>query len=69
MTGRARLEALGPILEPARALRYEPDSLFDDVSDGDLELAARGLRAISYSCITGAAKLERIVLLREKEQR
>lgn len=66
MTGRARLEALGPILEPARELRYAPDAIFADVADDELEIAARALRAISYSCITGAAKLERIVHLRQK---
>ena len=66
MTGRARLEALGPILQPARELRNAPDAIFADVADDELEIAARALRAISYSCVTGAAKLERIVHLRQK---
>lgn len=66
MSGRARLEALGPILQPARELRNAPDAIFADVPDDELEIAARALRAISYSCITGAAKLERIAHLRRK---
>jgi hypothetical protein len=67
VSGRALLEALGPILEPARTLRYQPDGDFDDVTTHELELAARALRAISWSCITGAHKLERLVLLRSHE--
>lgn len=66
MTGRAHLEELGPILQPARSLRNLPDAIFGDVADDELEMAARALRAISYSCITGAAKLERIVHLRRQ---
>lgn len=66
MTGRDHLEALGPILEPARKLRYLPDAVFGDLADEELEMAARALRAISYSCIAGADKLERIVHLRHK---
>jgi hypothetical protein len=66
MTGRARLDALGPILQPARELRNVPDAIFADVADDELAVAARALRAISYSCVTGAAKLERIVHLRQQ---
>lgn len=64
--GRALLEALGPILEPAQTLRYAPDSIFAAVSDAELGVAARALRTISFSCITGAEKLERLVHLRTR---
>jgi hypothetical protein len=61
LQGRALLEALGPLLEPARALRYENPSTFADVTDDDLERAARSLKALSYSCAQGARLLERVV--------
>ena len=64
MTGRELLEALGPILGPARQIRYEPDEIFDDVDVDDLERAARSLKAIAYSCTTGARKLESIAARR-----
>lgn len=64
MSGRAYLERLGDELEAARALRYEPDDVFDDVDDDDLERAARALRAIGYSAETGARRLEGIVRVR-----
>lgn len=69
MSGRALLEALGPILEPARTLRYQADDDFDDVGTDELELAARALRAISWSCIKGAHHLERIAVLRQQALR
>lgn len=58
--GRAYLLALSAALPPARALRYEPDELFDDLSLDDLDLVARNLNALAYSCREGARKLERI---------
>lgn len=64
MNGRAYLERLGEELVAARRLRHEPEDLFDDVDDDDLERAARALRAIGYSATTGARKLEGIVRTR-----
>jgi hypothetical protein len=61
VSGRAYLERLGEELVAARRLRHEPDALFDDVDDDDLERASRALRAIGYSATTGARKLEGIV--------
>lgn len=64
MTGREYLEALGPILKPAREIRYVPDETFDDVVEDDLEIVERHLRAIAYSCQQGAAKMRRIIVTR-----
>lgn len=58
--GRALLEALGPLLGPARSVRYENPDSFTDVTDDELERAARSLRAISYSCAEGARLLDRV---------
>lgn len=59
--GRRLLEDLGRALALARALRYEPVDRFVDVDDEDLYRAARSLKAIAYSCQTGARHLERIL--------
>lgn len=64
MTGRELLEALGPILKPARDLRYVPDDDFDDVDDAELEVVERHLHAIAYSCQQGATKMRRIIVTR-----
>lgn len=58
--GRALLDALGPLLEPVRRLRYENRTSFDDVTVEELERAERALKALSYSCAEGARFLERI---------
>lgn len=58
--GRPLLEYLGPLLEPARSLRYENPSTFVDVTDDELERAERALKAISYSCQQGARLLARV---------
>lgn len=60
MTGRELLEALGPILEPAREIRYRDDADFDDVTTDEIRRAVASLHAIAYSCTTGARKLESI---------
>jgi hypothetical protein len=57
---------LAKILGPAHQLRYEKAELFDSVATEHLINAARSLRAIAWSCIEGARKLERIVMLRER---
>lgn len=67
MTGRELLLALGPVLAPAREIRYRDSADFEDVSTGELEVAARNLRAISYSCKAGALKLELLADTREGE--
>ena len=64
LKGRALLEALGPILTPVRELRYRPAEEFADVTDDELEIAARYLRAIAYSCTQGEAVLRRARLSR-----
>lgn len=64
MTGREHLDALGPILEPARNLRYLKPEDFDDCTVAELETAARALHAISYSALTGARLLESVAARR-----
>lgn len=64
MTGRELLEALGPMLAPAREIRYRLAGDFDDVSTLELERAVRALHALAYSCETGARYLARIAALR-----
>lgn len=64
LKGRALLEALGPILTPVRELRYRPAEEFADVTLEELEIAARYLRAIAYSCTQGEAVLRRALLSR-----
>lgn len=61
MTGLEYLEKLGHELEAVRRLRYEDDSLFDDVSAELLDAGVRGLKAIAYSAETGARKLAGIL--------
>lgn len=57
---RQLLDALGPALVPAREVRYLKPDAFEDLTDSELERAARSLRAISYSCQEGAKLLEKI---------
>lgn len=59
--GRLRLEEVFAGLKPIRDLRYDPDDLFDDVPTEALDPAIRWLRAASFSALTGARKLERIL--------
>ena len=59
--GRDRLEKLGPMLAPARELRDLPDEAFDDLDESELDVVARSLRALSYSCEVGARKVESIL--------
>ena len=63
-TGRELLERLGPIVKPLRELRYRPIEDFADVTLEELEIAARYLRAIAYSCTQGEAVLRRALLSR-----
>lgn len=59
-SGRDLLDALGPMLDPARAVRYQSPTSFDGVSVDELDAAARSLKAIAYSCQEGARLLERV---------
>lgn len=60
MTGRELLEHLGPLLAPTREIRFRTAEDFVDVTDVELEQAARALRALGYSCNQGAAKLDAV---------
>lgn len=60
MNGRELLEYLGPVLAPVREIRNRPADDFEDVSVDELEIAARALRALGYSCTAGARRLEAI---------
>jgi hypothetical protein len=64
VSGRSTIEAVSDAVRVARALRYEDPSTFDDLTPEELDVVARGLRAVSYSCIEGARKLERILTVR-----
>jgi len=59
LSGRDALLALGPMLHPARKIRYRPLSDFDDLTVAELDQAAARLRALSYSCGQAAALLLR----------
>jgi len=60
VTGQALLAEAGRALHVARNLRYSKPETFDDVTSEDLDVAARHLRAISYSCQEGARLFDRI---------
>ncbi len=64
MTGRELLEYLGPVLAPTREIRFRSADDFADVTDVELEQAARALRALGYSCTEGARKLDAVAALR-----
>lgn len=66
--GWDRIQGLVPAVEGLRELRYEPDSLFDDVPDAALAQATRWLRASSYSAAEGARKLDRILRARHLDE-
>lgn len=68
-SGRELLLAAGEALKPAREIRYRDDADFDDVTEEELEIAERSLRALSYSCQQGASTLLRIRTLRSARRR
>lgn len=57
---RDLLLATGTALVPAREIRNLSTEAFGDVDDEELEVGARNLRALSYSCQQGATALERV---------
>lgn len=61
MSGRAFLLEVSEAVKAAREIRYEPDESFDDLTVEELEIVARGLRAVSWSAQVGAHKLENLV--------
>lgn len=60
MTGRELLDELAGAVVLAREVRYLPDADFEDVTDDELEKAARNMKALAYSFETGAHKLRRV---------
>lgn len=54
------LEQVAGAVRVCRSLRYENPASFDDVTSEELEVVARGLRAIAYSCSEGARMLDRV---------
>jgi hypothetical protein len=60
----ARIPAETDVL---RHVRYMKDREFDGITDHDLELAARWLRAAGHSANEGARRIERLLLDRQKE--
>lgn len=67
MTGRALLERIPAELDAARQVRYEPEASFAELTLDEIDNAARWLRAASYSCTTGARKLEQIARTRREK--
>lgn len=61
MTGRELLEYLGPLLAPTREVRFRSAEDFADVTELELEQAARALRALGYSCREGARRLDAVL--------
>lgn len=62
--GNAYLEAMVAGSGHVRHLRHRHDLNFDDVDGELLEQAARWLRAVSYSALEGARKLEHLLASR-----
>lgn len=59
--GSTFLEAMVEGSGHVRHLRHRHDLTFDDVPVETLEQAARWLRAVSYSALEGARKLEHLI--------
>jgi len=57
---RDELLAIPEQIRSLLKLRYAPITDFDNVTDTELEAAARYLHAASYSALEGARKLERV---------
>lgn len=56
---RALFEALGPLTEPMREIRFLPDEALLELTDDERAIAARSLRGLAYSANEGARRIER----------
>lgn len=63
-TAREELLDLGPMIHPARKIRFRKLEDFDDLTVAELEQAETRLRALSYSCAQAAG-----LLLRARQHR
>lgn len=66
MSRRAELESIPAGTEALRAVRYMTDADFDGITDDELEIAARWLRAAAHSAREGARTIDAVVARRKE---